>query len=112
MSQAESPALTDAEQIKALLREVLDGQGALNTRLDVYRDALNGVGENIVWLVTNTQGLFQMFASPQFMGQMTNLLTQQGLSNAGPQANGPADPGPDGGRPEGSEILGDAGRPH
>ena len=101
--------MTDAEEIKALLKQVLDAQADINTRLDVYRDALNGVGENIVWLVTNTQGLFQMFASPQFMGQMTNLLTKQGLSNAGPQADGPTDgPGADGQR-EGDAILGEAG---
>jgi hypothetical protein len=101
--------MTDAEEIKALLRQVLEGQEAINTRLDVYRDALNGVGENIVWLVTNTQGLFQMFASPQFMGQMTDLLTKQGLSNARPEADGPAGEQSDGGRPEGSEVLGNAG---
>ena len=108
MSFAESPAMTDAEEIKDLLRKVLDRQADIDTRLDVYRDALNGIGENIVWLVTNTQGLFQMFASPQFMGQMSALLTKQGLSNAGPEADGPTGESP-GGRPEGSEVLGDAG---
>lgn len=107
MSFAETPAETDADQIKALVEKVLENQQTILTRLDIYRDALNAQGENVAWLVQNTQGLFQMFASPAFMGQMTELLTKQGISHATGPEDGPDTTGTDGGR-EGSEILVDS----
>jgi hypothetical protein len=73
VSQSEYPT-TDAGEIKQLLGQVLDAQSALNARLDGQAAGINSIGENLDWLVQNTKGLFQMFASPQFAAQMTNLL--------------------------------------
>jgi hypothetical protein len=107
VSFAETPAETDADQIKALVGQVQVQLESISSRLDLYRDALNAQGENVAWLVQNTQGLFQMFASPAFMGQMTELLTKQGISHATGPEDGPDTTGTDGGR-EGSEILVDS----
>jgi hypothetical protein len=84
---------TDTEEIKQLLRQCLEAQSALNERLDGQAVGINNIGENLNWLVTNTQGIFQMFASPAFMSQMSNML-MGGIGNAGQQGsdpNGPAE---------------------
>lgn len=41
----------------------------------------NQVGENVAWLVANTQGIFQMLNSPEMMNQM--MSTVLGGGNAG-----------------------------
>ena len=71
----EYPVQTDAEEIKELIRQALDGQKAINERLDRYVSPLNSIGENMTWLVQNVQGIFQMFASPQFMSQMSQMIS-------------------------------------
>lgn len=87
--------MTDAEKIIAQNEQILSELEATNQRLDLYREALNGTGENVAWLVQNLQGLFQMFASPQFMSQMSNMLTGA-VGNAG-------QPGPEAGTDTGTE---------
>jgi hypothetical protein len=82
---------TDTEEIKQLLRQVLEAQNALNLRLDGQAVGINNMGENLTWLIQNVQGIFQMFASPQFVSQMTNMM-MGGLPNVG--QSGPEDPGP------------------
>lgn len=84
MSGSDYPT-TDAEEIKQLLRQALDAQAALNMRLDGQAVGINNIGENLNWLVQNTQGLFQMFASPQFVSQMSNMM-MGGMQNAGANA--------------------------
>lgn len=51
----------------------------------------NQVGENVAWLVANTQGIFQMFNSPEMMNQMMGMVL--GGGNAG-RLNPNPDPGP------------------
>jgi len=89
MSASDYP-VTDTEEIKQLLRQVLEAQNALNLRLDGQAVGINNVGENLNWLVQNTQGLFQMFASPQFVSQMTNMM-MSGMGGAKPddESTGP-----------------------
>lgn len=84
MSASEYPT-TDAGEIKALLHRVLEGQEQQNARLGSHAAAINEIGANLGWLVQNTQGLFQMFASPQFVSQMSNMV-MGGMQNAGPNA--------------------------
>lgn len=92
---------TDAEEIKARLDKTEKALAAVNTRLDNQATGINSIGENMQWLVSNVQGIFQMFASPAFMSQMTNLL--MGQVNARPDTAGAdgADPGA-----EGASVLG------
>lgn len=99
MSASDYPT-SDVDEIKQLLRQTLEAQSALNERLDGQAVGINNIGENLDWLVKNTQGIFQMFASPAFMSQMTSML-MGGMPNAGQQgpdaaSNGPAS-GPDAG---------------
>lgn len=99
MSQSEYPADTDAEEIKKLVRQSLEGQVAINERLDQHALGINAIGQNLQWLVDNTKGLFQFFSSPQFMAQMGQMMSSGGLNATGPAAEpaGPAE-GADAGR--------------
>jgi hypothetical protein len=82
----EYPVQTDPEAIKRLIQDAILHIQNLEGRLDRHAEGINAIGENMNWLVQNVQGIFQMFASPQFMSQMTNMLS--GVSNApGPSAD-------------------------
>lgn len=94
----EYPAPTDADEIKQLLRQVLEAQSAIMMRLDNQAIGINSIGENMQWLVQNVQGIFQMFASPQFMSQMSNML-MGGMGNGGRQDDST-------GTPEGTDTGG------
>lgn len=98
MSQAEYPVETDAAEIKRMLHDVNVRLDYVNERLDGHANGINAIGSNMQWMVDNVKGLFQMFASPQFMSQMSNML-MGGITNYGGQ---PADtPGPE---PTGQEA--------
>lgn len=47
---------------------------AIQVRLDQLVASHNAVGENVQWLVANTQGVFQMLNSPDMIGQMMGML--------------------------------------
>lgn len=88
MSASEYPT-TDVEEIKQLLRTIIVAQELINDRLSTFNDRLsthatgiNSIGQNLDWLVQNTKGLFQLFSSPQFAAQMSEML-MGGMSNAG-----------------------------
>lgn len=81
MSYAEAPEPTDAEKIIAALDQLHDDIVDLNERLDGQAKGLNSIGEQVNWLTTNTQGLFQMFSSPMFMEQIGGLMG--GMTNGG-----------------------------
>lgn len=87
MSQSDYPT-TDVEEIKKSLNDLHIKLDVIGNRLDAYVQAINGIGGNLNWLVENTQGIFQMFASPQFISQMSNMI-------AGGIASGGQNPGPD-----------------
>ena len=89
VSQSEYPT-TDAEEIKNGLILINNRLEELTLRLDGQANGINGIGENLQWLVQNVQGIFQMFASPQFMSQMSNML-MGGMANAGSQGGDPTD---------------------
>lgn len=63
MSEPESPALTDAEQLKAEL-------AAQAARMDRLVAAVNGIGENMAWLVSSTQGIFAFFSDPAAVSRL------------------------------------------
>lgn len=89
MGIAESPVMTDADEIKAKLDCIANDQAQLQTRLDNQAQGINAIGANLQWLVDNVQGIFQMFASPQFAQQMMQMIG--GAANGGqdgPDATG------------------------
>lgn len=59
---------------------IRDAISATNERLDRQAAGINAIGENLQWLVQNTQGIFQMFSNPAFISQMSNAL-MGGLTN-------------------------------
>lgn len=94
---------TDTDEIKTRLVAIEEAQAALNTRLDSQAAGINAIGANMQWLVDNVQGIFQMFASPAFMSQMTNAL--MGGLNGGQGNPGTGDGPQPGGSGEG--VLGE-----
>jgi hypothetical protein len=86
---------TDVEYMKRELTSLREMMKYMNGRLDGQAEGINALGKNMQWIVDNVQGIFQMFGSPQFMSQMTNMMMGAGLNagQAGPDA-GPGD-GPD-----------------
>lgn len=42
----------------------------LQDKLDKLVISYNQMGENVAWLVANTQGIFQMFNNPEMMSQL------------------------------------------
>jgi hypothetical protein len=86
VSYAEFPADTDAEKILHGLEDLRNKFDAIVLRLDQQRDGINNIGENLQWLVQNTQGIFAMINSPQFMKQMPGaLMGGFNASNSGPE---------------------------
>lgn len=65
MSEPEYPVGTDAEQIKAELHY-------LTGRQDALVEAVNGIGENITWMVNCVQQAMQMFSNPGLIAQLMN----------------------------------------
>lgn len=85
MSFAEPAAETEAKQILAALEKHSEKVAALT-------DAVNGLGANVQWIIENVQGIFQMFASPQFMSMLPNMM-QGGMPDDGQSESGPATAG-------------------
>ena len=68
MSEAEAPAMTDAEEIKHLLHQV-------NDRLDRVANALNGLGSNVQWMLDTAKPLLEMVNSPMFGSMMPGMMS-------------------------------------
>lgn len=64
------------------VQQMITEQKAVQEKLTVLTDAVNGLGANIQWIIDNVQGIFQMFSSPQFMAMLPNMMG--GAQNAGP----------------------------
>lgn len=88
-----NPELTEARVMIAALREeidelrsdvntILNSQADLTANLAKLIDSHNAVGENLQWLVANTQGIFQMFNNPQMMSQIMGQF-MGGVSKVG-----------------------------
>ena len=82
MSFAEPAADTEAQQILAALEEH-------GKKIEALTDAVNGLGANIQWIIDNVQGIFQMFASPQFMSMLPQMM-QGGMPDGGEPESGPS----------------------
>lgn len=76
MSQPETTALTE-------LQEMRQEMVTQSQRLMELTDAVNGMGENLQWIIENAQGIFQMFQSPAFKSMIPMM---GGMPNAGPGA--------------------------
>lgn len=74
MSLPEAPATTDIQQVLQNQEKIL----AKQTELVL---AVNGLGENLQWLIDNVKGIFQMFSNPQFMAQLPGMMG--GMSHGG-----------------------------
>lgn len=75
----------DLTDIQALHQEVHDLRELVGQLVASH----NQVGENVAWLVANTQGIFQMFNSPEMMNQMMGMVL--GGGNAPGRTSGPTE---------------------
>lgn len=77
------------DEILSRLDAVLSQNAALNEQVAKLIESHNQVGQNIAWLVANTQGVFQMLQNPQMMQQLMGsvlggkLPGMEGVSNDG-----------------------------
>jgi hypothetical protein len=71
VSFPDTPAETDVEKLVRLQEEN-------SARLDALTEAVNGLGQNMQWVIDNAKGVFEMFSNPAFMSQMMG-----GFGNAG-----------------------------
>ncbi len=67
MSAPETPAVTTVEQL-------IQAHYDLSTKVQEQTDAINGLGQNIQWIIDNVQGIFQMFSNPAFMQMMPQMM--------------------------------------
>jgi len=84
---------TDVMYIKRELNRLNDNIEGLNDRLDKQALGINDIGKNQQWIVDNVSGIFQMFGSPQFMSQMTNMMMGANLNADGTESDAAADAG-------------------
>lgn len=89
-----SPQGTDSltelrNEIATVRQEIADNSSAtddqyadLSAKIDRLIESHNAVGENLQWLVANTQGIFQMFNNPQMMSQIMGQF-MGGVSKVG-----------------------------
>lgn len=81
-----NPELTEVRVAVAALRNELEELHSdyreLSTKFDKLVESHNQVGENLQWLVANTQGIFQMFNNPQMMSQIMGQF-MGGVSKVG-----------------------------
>lgn len=44
--------------------------------------AVNGLGQNIQWIIDNAKGIFEMFQSPQFMAALPSMMNPAAMKAA------------------------------
>lgn len=76
MSFAEPAAETDTERI-------LRANAETQERVQALTDAVNGLGQQVQWIVDQAKGIFQMFGNPAFMAQLPNMMG--GVPSGGPE---------------------------
>jgi len=81
--------MPETEITPATLQDVLDAVNSLHddvhelhVKLGQLVESHNQVGQNVAWLVANTQGIFQTFQDPNFMSNMMSGL-MGGMSSGG-----------------------------
>lgn len=62
-----------------LLHKKLDWLFAQQQRLT---EAVNGLGQNIQWVIDNSKGIFEMFQSPQFMAALPSMMNPAAMQAA------------------------------
>jgi len=63
MSQPETTALTELDE----MRQEIEAQ---SQRIVQLTEAVNGMGENLQWIIENAKGIFEMFHSPAFRSML------------------------------------------
>lgn len=44
--------------------------------------AVNGLGQNVQWIIDNAKGIFEMFQSPQFMAALPSMMNPAAMKAA------------------------------
>lgn len=77
-------------------RDILDAINALHSdlheltvRVGKLVESHNQVGENVAWLVANTQGIFQMLNDPNLINSMMSGVLGGGMFGGGQAGNQP-----------------------
>jgi len=90
LTESGSLAVTTHDDIHMVIGmlETLHGKlDHLSGQLERLIESHNGVGQNMAWLVQNTQGIFKMFSDPQVINQMMSGM-MGGMANGGQSSTG------------------------
>lgn len=66
--------ISEYEALHIDIHEIVSRLNAIESRLDALVASHNEVGQNVAWMVANTQGIFQAFNSPEMMNQMMSMV--------------------------------------
>ena len=75
MGYSDIVADTDIERIEKKL-------DFLHERQNKLADAINGCNQNIIWIVDNCKGIFQMFQTPAFMASLPAMMNPSAMAAA------------------------------
>lgn len=73
-TQSPLPEPHTVEDIYSILNDIHSEIHELHAQQKALVESHNEVGQNIAWIVANTQGIFEMFNSPAMMGQMMSMV--------------------------------------
>lgn len=73
-TQSPPPEAHSLDDIYSILNDIHSEIHELHAQQKALVESHNEVGQNIAWIVANTQGIFQMFNSPEMMGQMMSMV--------------------------------------
>lgn len=67
MSAPESPAITEVQQL-------IQQQEELRKAVVAQTEAINGLGQNVQWIIDQTKGVFEMFSNPAFASMIPQMM--------------------------------------
>lgn len=72
------------------MHEAIRRIDALEAKLTALIESHNQVGENVAWIVANTQGIFQMLSDPNLINQMMSGVLGGGFGGGQGHPGNPA----------------------
>jgi hypothetical protein len=81
----ESPGEVTLEELRAHIVALHEDIHELTVRMGKLVESHNQVGENVAWLVANTQGIFQMLNDPNLINSMMSGVLGGGMFGGGQQ---------------------------
>lgn len=84
----------DIHEVVRRIDELNEAMADMAARQQQLVESHNKVGANIAWIVSNVQGIFQMFSDPKAMSHIMNTMMPMmgGVINGGQEGRGNPNP--------------------